>query len=147
MADSIQEQIVKKIALALSPIALVQRLQQDGVDLATVPTILLKEGDCSVDRGESVYPNIRRRMELFAVAIARQDIAGDTRSGGEILNDLVAQIEGALQVGRRWDGLAIDTESPNYLHVELDSVTPHLSYGMQFAVVYEHLRNDPYSQG
>src|SRR3954466_2273835 len=140
--DSIQEQIVKKIVTALTPIAAVQRLHQDGLDLATVPTILLKEGDVTVE--EVSYPNVHRKMELFAVAIARQ--VGDTPSGGEILNGLVAQIEEALQQNRTWDGLAIQTEPPSYLSVELDATTPHLSVGMRFEVSYQHLRVDPYHQ-
>jgi hypothetical protein len=144
MADSIQEQIVKKIVQSLSSVALVQRLNQDGVDLAVVPTILLKEGDVTVE--EVVYPNVRRRMELFAVAIARQDVENEALSGGEILNALVAQIETAIQQNRSWDGLAIQTEPPTYLGVELDSITPHLSVGVRFEVVYQHLRVDPYNQ-
>lgn len=140
--DSIQEQIVKKIVAALTPIATVQRLHQDGVNLSVVPTILLKEGDVTVE--EVVYPSVYRKMELFAVAITRQD--GDAPSGGEILNAFVAQIEEALQQNRTWDGLAIQTDPPSYLAIELDAVTPHLSVGVRFEVSYQHLRVDPYHQ-
>ena len=159
MADSIQEQIVKKVVSALLEITVangydntvqsVQRLNQSGVDLAVVPTILVKEGDCSYDLTKSAYPWVRRRMELYAVAITRQDETDgslDTRSGGEQLNSLVADMERRMGASRSWDGLAIDTDPPSYLEVELEAVTPHLARGIRCEVVYEHLRSNPYSQ-
>jgi len=160
MSGSIQEQIVQKIATALSgitvargfanTIGVVQRLNQSGVDLAVVPTILVKEGEVSIEVGQSAAPNVRRRMELWAVAITRQDetsASTDARSGGEQLNSLVADIEKVLQNNRTWDGLAIQTDSPSYVEVEMDAVTPHLARAVRFEVVYQHLRIDPYSQG
>lgn len=159
MADSIQEQIVKKIALALSQITVangyantissVQRLNQEGVDLAAVPTILVKEGECVQDIAQSPFPWIRRRMELFAVVVTRQDETAaslDTRSGGEQLNSLVADMEKCVAATRAWDGLAIETGAPNYLEVEMDALVPHLSRAIRFEVVYQHMRNDPYLQ-
>lgn len=146
MADSIQEQIIKAIAVALGNVAPVQRLQQGGVDLSVVPTILVKEGECSVDLSKSVFPRIRRRMEVMAVVITRQDEVTDTRSGGEILNGLTADIEVRLAMDRTWGGLAIMTDAPSYLEVEMDAVTPHLARGLRFEVTYEHNRLDPYLQ-
>jgi len=158
MADSIQETIVKKIVAALgqitvsngymNTIASVQRLNQEGVDLALVPAILVKEGECSVELGLSVAPSIRRRMELLAVAITRQDetaTSSDLRSGGEQLNSLVADIERTLASNRTWDGMAITTDPPSYLEVEMDAITPHLARAVRCEVVYEHLRADPYN--
>jgi hypothetical protein len=158
--DSVQEQIVKKIVALLAQIstangfdntiASVQRLNQEGVDLAVVPTILVKEGDCTVDMGQSIYPMVRRRMELLAVAVTRQDetaTSTDTRSGGEQVNSLVADIEKVIGNNRTWDGLAIQTDPPSYLEVEMDAVTPHLARAVRFEVLYEHIRTDPYSQG
>lgn len=160
MADSVQEQIIKKIAYYLgtitvangqnNTIASVQRLEELGVNLSIVPTILVKEGDCTVDLAESVAPHVRRRMEVLAVAITRQDesaSSADTRSGGEQLNSLVADMEWILANNRKWDGLAIQTSPPDYLSVELDASTPHLARAVRFEVLYEHLRTDPYSQG
>lgn len=157
--DSVQEQIVKKIVAALGQISTangyantvtsVQRLNQDGVDLAVVPTILVKEGECAVELGLSVAPSIRRRMEILAVAITRQDETAtsvDLRSGGEQLNSLVADIERTLAADRTWNGLAITTDPPNYLEVEMDAMTPHLARAVRCEVIYEHLRVDPYTQ-
>jgi len=157
--DSVQEQIVKKIVAALetistvkgfdNTIASVQRLNQAGVDLNVVPTILVKEGDCTVELGASIHPNVRRRMELFAVVITRQDESSsstDLRSGGEQLNSLVADIEKVIATNRTWDGLAMQTDPPSYSEVEMDATVPHLARAVRFEVMYQHVRTDPYTQ-
>ena len=156
MPDSIQEQIIKKIALAISEVttgngyantvASVQRHNMLGMDLATVPAVLIREGTCAIDMEKSTYPHVRRRMELFIVIAHRQDEEHDARSGGEILNSLVADIEQRLAASQNWDGLAIMTMPPEYLEVELDAQNPHLTRGMRLETVYQHLRTNPYSQ-
>ena len=159
MADSIQEQIVKKIVVACASItvangyantiASVQRHNQSGIDLATLPTILVKEGECSYDLMKSASPRIRRRMELFLVVATQQDEtpdSTDTRSGGEMLNSLVADIEQRLGASQNWDGLALMTDPPSYLEIDIDAVTPHMGRGLRVEVSYEHVRNNPYSQ-
>jgi hypothetical protein len=156
MADSVQEAIVKKITAALgqittangysNTIASVQRYHLSGVETAVVPTIVVKEGECVVELGQSVHPSVRRRMEVVLVPITRHDEDADPRSGGEILNSLVADIERCVATNRTWDGLAIQTDPPNYLETELEAVEPHLSKGLRFEVLYEHVRTDPYVQ-
>lgn len=157
MADSITEQIMKKAAQALSEItvangyantiASVQRHQQSGVDLATTPTILIREGDAEVDLFKSVlYPTIRRTLEWYAVVITRQDEINDPRSGAEILNSLVADIDKRVAASGNWDGLAIMTDPPAYLEVEVDATSPHLARGLRFTTSYEHRRDNPYAQ-
>lgn len=159
MPDSIQEQIVKNVVNALgristvngyaNTIALTQRLNQSGVDLAAVPTLLVKEGECTVESGASSYPNVRRRMELFVVIVTRQDetpTSTDTRDGGAILNSLVADVETVLANNRTWDGLAIQTDPPSYIEVDMDATTPHLARGVRCEILYEHVRTNPYSQ-
>lgn len=156
MADSVQEQIVKKIVAALgqittangysNTIASVQRYHLSGVETAVVPTIVVKEGECAAELGQSVYPSVRRRMELVIVPITRHDEVADPRSGGEILNSLVADVERCVAMNRTWDGLALQTDPPNYLETELEAVEPHLSKGVRFEVVYEHIRTNPYVQ-
>jgi len=159
MSDSIQEQIVKKIAEALgmistvkgfdNTIASVQRLDQSGVDLNVVPTILVKEGDVSVELSNSIFPNVRKRMEILAVVITRQDESAsstDLRSGGEQLNSLVADIEKVVATNRTWDGLAMQTDPPSYSEVEMDATMPHLARAVRFEVLYEHERVNPYRQ-
>lgn len=147
---------MKKIVTALSQITIangysntiasVQRYHLSGVETAVVPTIVVKEGECTVELGQSVYPSVRRRMEVVLVPITRHDEVADPRSGGEILNSLVADIERCVATNRTWDGFAIQTDPPNYLETELEAVEPHLSKGVRFEVIYEHVRTDPYVQ-
>ena len=159
MALSIQELIVQQVVVALeqilaangwqNTIASVQRLNQEGVDLASVPTILVKEGETTAELGNSIAPMIRRRMELFLVAVTRQDetaSSSDTRSGGEQLNSLMADIDMTMQSDRTWGGLAITTDPPNYVEVDMDAVSPHLARAVRCEIVFEHIRNNPYAQ-
>ena len=63
MSDSLQEQIIKKIAEALAQIPnikSVQRHQASGMDLGTMPTILVREGDCAAELTKSSHERIRR---------------------------------------------------------------------------------------
>lgn len=154
--DSIQERIVKKIAGAMGQITVangyqntinsVQRHQWSGIDLNNMPTILVKEGDCDVDLTRSSHQRIRRTLELFLVVCIQQDEQTDTRSGGEILNSYVADIEKRLGASQNWDGLALMTEPPSYLSIEIDAETPHLARGLRTQISYEHVRSDPFTQ-
>lgn len=154
--DSIQEQILKTISAALATISVangyeneissVQRFRASGIDLSTMPTILVKEGDCFPELEKSAAPRIRRRMELFLVVCVRHDEAADPRSGGEILNAFVSDIERCLASNQRWDGLALMTDPPTYLEMEVDAETPHLARGLRVEIVYEHIRADPRTQ-
>lgn len=159
MADSIQEQIMKKWASALQGVTVangyantinsVQRHNQQGIDLATVPAVMVVEGTCEPELTKSSHTRLRRRMEITLVIVTRQDetaTSADTRSGGEMLNSLVADIEKRIAASANWDGLALMTDPPSYLDIEFDATTPHLARGMRFETVYEHLRADPYSQ-
>lgn len=154
--DSIQEQIIKKVAAALAQItvangyqntiASVQRFMASGINLNTLPTILVKEGDCAKEPGQSKYLSVRRRMELYLVVAVKHDETADPRSGGEILNSFTADIEKRLAGSSNWDGLAILTEPPDYLDMDVDAETPHLARGLRTEIVYEHLRTDPRAQ-
>ena len=155
MADSIQEQLMNQMVAQLSlittangysnTIASVQRWNQGGVETIAVPTLVLKEGECTAELSQSVFPSIKRRLTVEVIIIALQDEA-DSRSGGEIINGLVADVELAIAANRTWNGLAIMSDPPTYFEAELDAVMPHLAKGMRFEVVYEHLRHNPYEQ-
>lgn len=157
--DSIQEQIVKKIVAAMeritvakgfdNTIASVQRLNQDGVDLAVVPTILVSEGDCTPELSNCIFPSVQKRMAIDATVAIRQDestTSTDMRSGGEQLNSWMADMEKVVATNRTWDGLAKQTDPPSYLETQIDAETPHLGRTLRFEVVFEHLRHDPYAQ-
>jgi hypothetical protein len=155
--DSIQEQIVKKIVAALAlittangydnTIASVQRINIGGVETSALPTLLVMEGECTPELGKSSAPSLQRRMELAVIAITTQDEAAQpTITGGEILNSLIADIEQCVAQHRTWDGMAMTTDPPMYFDAAFDAITPHLSKGLRFEVVYTHLRNNPYAQ-
>jgi hypothetical protein len=154
--DSIQEQVVKKVASAMlsitvangyqNTIASVQRFRASGIDLTTLPTILVKEGNNDADLTKSSHQRIRRDMELFLVVAYRHDEEVDPRSGGEILNSLTADIERRLGASQHWDGMVLMTEPPSYLEMEVDAETPHLARGLRTVITYEHVRDDPFSQ-
>lgn len=156
MPDSIQEQLMKAIASKLllitaangydNTIASVQRYRWSGVDLSTMPTILVKEGDCEPELLNSSHRLIRRRLQVFLVVCVRHDEVADPRSGGEILNSYVADIEKLVGLNANWNRLAIMTDPPSYIEMEVDAETPHLARGLRCEIVYEHVRNDPYSQ-
>jgi hypothetical protein len=156
VSDSIQEQIVTKIATALAGItvangyantlASVQRHNQTGMNLGTLPTVLIREGECHPDLEKSARPNVRRRMEVYLVVVAQQDEADLTMTGGRLLNSFVADIERRIGASQNWDGLAIMTDPPSYLEVDVDATTPQLARGLRVDVTYQHLRTDPYSQ-
>src|SRR6185295_16204255 len=106
-------------------------------------------GDVSVEQSNSIFPNVRKRMEILAVVITRQDESAsstDLRSGGEQLNSLVADIEKVVATNRTWDGLAMQTDPPSYSEVEMDATMPHLARAVRFEVLYEHERVNPYRQ-
>lgn len=159
MADSIQEQIVKKMVLALQSVTTangyansllsVQRRNQLGINLNALPTVQIIEGDCTTDLLKSAYPHVRRRMDIDLMVAVQQDEtsdSADTRSGAEMLNSLIADIEWRFGASQNWDGLAIMTDPPSYPMTMIDATTPHLSHGMTFSVTYEHLRGNPYAQ-
>lgn len=157
MPDSIQERIMKKIAQAMSEITVangyantlesVQRHNQSGINLQSVPAVVLREGDCNAELEKTAYPYVRRRLEFFLVVMTRQDEEHDARSGGEILNSLIADIERRVAASPNWDGLAIMTDPPSYLAIDVEATTPHLSRALRYETVYTHLRTDPASQG
>jgi len=142
MPDSIQEQIVKKVASALAEITAIQSVQRfswDGILLGTLPAVLIKEGDCVEEKDHRTTTRIRRRMEVYLVVAHLPDAV-------DLLNNLVADVEKRLGVSRNWDGLALMTDPAAYLELDLDAVTPHVSRGMKVEIVYEQQRYDPYSQ-
>src|SRR5262245_43667248 len=141
MVDSIQEQILKLMAGALgqitvqngygNTIAAVQRHRASGIDLSKLPTILVREGDCAVELPKSSHERVRRRLEVFVVVATGLDEETDTRSGSELLNSLIADIEATLGDNEKWNGLALMTEPPEYITIDVDAETPHLARGMR----------------
>lgn len=153
---SIHEQLIKKVVSKLGQITVangysntivsVQRLNLDGYRYLTPPQIWLSEGGCTVELGRSVAPSVMRKLELSVFVIATQD-PSDSRSGAEILNSLIADVERCVSQNRNWDGLAIDTTPLEYFQTELvQDQDLYLAKGSSMTVQYEHFRHDPYGQ-
>ena len=145
--DSVQEQIIKKIVVAMTGIPgvnSVQRHEASGVDLGNMPTILVREGDCGVELTQSSHQFIRRRLEVYFVIANGIDEAAEARSGSEVMNAFIAEIEKAIGADERWGGLALMTAPPEYLTMEIDAETPHLARGLRTEITYEHERGNPW---
>lgn len=148
MAQSIKEQIVAKILAAIAAIdgiKNVQRVSQAGVAFGAVPFVVLTQGDDLLESPQTP-PYTRRKVELVASIITRQTDTADTRSGDEVLNTWGAEVERVLMADRTVGALAEDVKPPEWLEVAIESNVPHLGVALRFAVVYRHLRNDPYRQ-
>jgi len=148
MSDSLQEQIIKKIAEALAQIPnikSVQRHQASGMDLGTMPTILVREGDCAAELTKSSHERIRRLLEVLIVVATGIDEESDSRSGGEVLNGFIAEIEQIIGADETWGKLALMTSVPEYIRLDVDAETPHLSRGVRIEVTYEHARGNPWT--
>ncbi|WP_447979083.1 hypothetical protein [Candidatus Nitrospira bockiana] len=154
--DSVQEQIVKKAVQVFAGIRTadgyantvqsVQRFSLRGVNLSALPVVLVMEGEAEPELDKSPAPWTQRRFELYAVVLAIE-VEGDSRSGGEILNSLVADVEQAAMRNPTWGGLAQRTDPPAYLEATVEASQPVLSKALRFDVVYRHLRDNPASQG
>lgn len=148
MSDSIQEQIIKQITQAMTTvpgIKTVQRHQASGMDLGVTPTILVREGDCAVEITKSSHQRIRRLLEVILIVATGIDEESDARSGSEVLNSLIADIEQAVGEDETWGQLALMTSPPEYVRLDVDAETPHLSRGLRIEVTYEHERGDPWA--
>lgn len=147
MPDSIQERIIKKITTALTAVAPVQREMASGPNLSVVPTIIIRTEDCISELGKSVAPILQKRMRVAACAVVSQELSSDARSDDERINGILAEMETIVANNRTWDGLAIQTDPPNYMEREIRAESPHMGQAMEFEVVFQHVRVDPYSQG
>ena len=156
MADSILEQIMKKLVIVLQSITAangyantilnVERQSASGPSLARMPSILIEEGDCPVDFTKSSHERVRRSLELEVVIVTGVDQEVDQRSGSEIINSIMADVESAIGQHERWDGLAIMTEPPDYTTRDVDQETPQLHRGLRYLIHFEHLRGNPWAQ-
>ena len=155
-SESIQEQIIKLVGAAMLEITTangfsttvnsVQRREWGGVNLSQMPTVLIKEGESTVDLPQSSHQRVRRSLTLNLVLAVPPPEEGSALSGAEVLNALACDIELMVGANQQWSGLALMTEPPNSAEESVEAETPHLSRGMQLTIVFEHLRLDPRAQ-
>jgi thioredoxin-like negative regulator of GroEL len=149
MSDTVKEQIVKHVVvllLTLPWVKSVQRMNQDGIVWADAPFVTVAQGDDLVEAIQT-RPYTTRRAEIMVTTIIRQTDVGDVRSAEEILNQYGADVEAALMADLSLGGLAQEIKSPDWLEREVESKEPHVAVAMRFAIVYRHLRHDPYLAG
>jgi len=113
MADSVRELILKNLKTTLegvtvangyaTTVASVQRFLQPGQTLASVPTILILEGDDEAATGPLSGSTglTRRTLTVRLVLITRQDPATATISASEEMNRIIADVQKVLQVDPR----------------------------------------------
>ena len=153
MADSIREKIMKNIKTVLQTITVgngysntilsVQRFIQSGHKLLDVPVILISEGS---ETAEDKAPNLTMKtLSVYLAVITRQDETIDTRSGAEVMNSIVADVEKAMVADFTRGGNSIDTKIISSDPIDVQDGEPELGVLMQFEIIYRHGRTDPTS--
>lgn len=147
--DSVKEAIVKQMVvqlLTLPWVKSIQRMNQGGNVWAEAPFITVAQGDDLIEATQT-RPYTTRRAEITVTTVIRQTDESDVRSAEEILNAYGADVEAKLMADLSVGGLAIEIKPPDWLEREVESQEPHVAIAMRFAVVYRHLRHDPYLSG
>lgn len=156
MADSIRELILKNIKTTLegvttgngyaNTIASVQRFRQDGQDVSSVPSIMIIEGDDTIEQEgpqAGAYSLVTRTLSVGLAIVHRQDLATATVTASEAMNSLIADIQKAMQVSYQRGGYALDTNEVSVSQVVAYENQPELESGIEYAIRYRHRRTDP----
>jgi len=152
MAESVKERILSNLVARLaritiangyeSDVASVQRYGLDGLSVTEVPVLYVSQGEDLVQTERKAFPATQRRLEVF-VAIVTRPGAGESRSGDALLNSLGADVERCVMADGTHGGLAIKTESPDWMECAIDEQLPHLAIALRFTVDYRHDMHDP----
>lgn len=152
MAESVKERILSNLVARLARITIangyendvasVQRYGLDGLSVTDVPVLYVSQGEDLVQNERKAFPAIQRRLEVF-VAIVTRPSAGETRSGDALINSLGADVERCLMADGSHGGLAIKTDSPDWMECAVDEQMPHLAIALRFSVDYRHDVKDP----
>ncbi len=156
MADSIRELILKNIKTTLegvtvangylTTLASVQRFLQPGQTVASVPVVLILEGDDNVDQdGPQSGANslVTRTLNVALLILHRQDMDTATDSASEAMNDIIADIQQAMQVDYQRGGYALDTNEVSVSAIQAEEGQPELGCTMVYGIPYRHLRTNP----
>lgn len=152
MATSVRESILASLKTALALISTangyennitggVQRFNQNGNSLVTVPTIVVIGG--SEEKSSKEAHNLTDcKLTVYLVAWARHDSESvvDTDT---VVNSLILDVEKAIMVDVTRGGKAVDT---NVVNVEpLDSVEgqPYCGAILEVEIWYRHTITDP----
>lgn len=131
---------------ALSWVKAVQRIKIGGNAWADAPFVTVAQGDDLLE-AEQTRPYTTRRLELLVTVVIRETDEADVRPSDEILNGYGGEIEQALMADLSVGETAQEIKPPDWLEIEVESKEPHIGVSLRFAIVYRHLRNDPFSKG
>lgn len=155
MAESVAERIMQHIHDTLAGVTVangyantlhtVQRLEQEGQASPVGNTVILVDGDDSIE-GTSlggVFDVLSRRRQVDLVIVAQHDAETDGRSASELMNSLEADIRTAMQVDIQRGGLAVNTEETQAGETDVQIGMPELRRVLGYAIRYRHRRTDP----
>lgn len=155
MADSVRELIMKQVQATLQGITVqngyghtlqaVERLQQQGQSSQSPMAVILEGDDRPIDMTsqDSGGLAMQRELDVGIVLEVVQDEAIDARSASEVMNDLVADVQKAMQVDVSRGGQAMDTEESGIDPILIVEAKKKLLCAMGYRVRYRHLRTDP----
>lgn len=156
MSESIKERIMQNVVEALSTISIangyendIASIQRQGLDvlsLKDVPLLYVFDGEDLVMRDKKTFPHTYRRLELYVSVAARPDSNVESRSGSTVLNSLLSDVERCLMADRTRSGLAIGTDSPDWMEAAFEDDMPHLAKALRFTIDYRHDHQDPRKQ-
>lgn len=123
----------------------VERLQQQGQSSQSPMAVIIEGDDRPIDvtSQDSGGLAIQRDLEVGIVLEVVQDEAIDARSASEAMNDLVADVQKALQADVSRGGHAMDTEELGIDPILIVEAKKKLICAMGYRVRYRHLRTDP----
>ena len=148
MADSIREQIMKKVVLALqgivagptynNSVGLVTRFINQQVNLTTVPVLYVQQGE--EDAADIANMKVDRFLTVRILIIHRHDPDAVTKSTDEVLNSIEQDIYKAIMANYRWDELALKTDPGGVKSTEgvLEELNEHVKRLLEFQIHYRH---------
>lgn len=158
MADSIREQIMKRVVAVLQTITTgngydntiqsVQRFKQGGNVYVTVPLIVIHEGEDRAKDGPE--PLTDHHLDVALEVVTRHNEAVDTtHSSEELGNSLKKDLITALMplTVRNWTSgasvLAIDTAPLSCSPLMVEPGQPDLTFFVETTIHYRHKNTDP----
>ena len=153
MADSVREQIIANIATALGSVttgngynntlASVQRFQQVGLTVATVPTAVVTfDGETkTIGPDNRASCNLEVSVDIWAVHDT-DVVSGDTAT---LVDSLAADCEEAIMVDPTRNGKARDCVVGNIVPFRLAEGQPFIGVSLSVTISYAHEAGDPFT--
>lgn len=155
MAESVRELIMKQVQATLESITTangyattlnaVERLQQGGQSHRPPMAIVIEGDDVPIDRTQQDSGGMatERDLEIGIVLEVMQDEEIDARSASEVMNELIADVQRAMDADVSRGGHALNTEEIDTGAVIVQEGKKKLLCPMAYRIRYRHLRTDP----